>query len=140
MNLSYHSNYAKLGKGQHNQELYRLENKPKSELLFLIVFMNSKLVRKLCSNISMSSKIKEIKSLDFEKLPIPKISRDKQKSISILYYNPSNTYLKHINGFDINKYNYIDLKVTKKSGILDFNEQIKLIKSIVNNEIKKILL
>jgi len=138
--ISHFYNYDILGKAQHNQGLYRLENQSKTELLFLTSFMNSKLVRKLCSNISMGSKMKEMKSLDFEKLPIPKFSKNKQTEIAKLYYNQNDTYLEHIDIFDIEKYNDIDLEVTKTSGILDLNEQIKTIKTKIDSQIKQMVI
>lgn len=137
--ISHFYNYDLLGKGQHNQGLYRLENKSKDELLFLTSFMNSKLVRKLCSNISMGSKMKEMKSFDFEKIPIPNFSKDKQKSIVILYDNPSDAYLEHIINLDTKTFNDSDLKINKISGILNLNEQIKTIKTIIDDEINKMV-
>jgi type I restriction enzyme S subunit len=137
--ISHFYNYDIFGKGQHNQGLYRLENKSKTELLFLTSFMNSKFARKLCSNISMGSKMKEMKSLDFEKLPIPKFPKNKQIEIAKLYYNPSDDSLEHIINFDINFFDTIDLEVTKKSGILDLDQQIKNIKSIIDNQIKNMV-
>jgi len=137
--ISHFYNYDVLGKGQHNQGLYRLENKSKTELLFLTSFMNSNLARKLCSNISMGSKMKEMKSLDFQKLPIPKFSNNKQKSIARLYYNPSDNYLEHIINLDTKTFIDTDLEVNRMSGILDLDEQIKKIKSIIDLEIKNMI-
>ena len=137
--ITYFYDYDLLGKGQHNQQLYKLENQSKNKLLFLTSFMNSKLVRKLCSNISLGSVIKGMKSLDFEKLSIPLFSKAKQQEIAKLYYNSDDTYLKHILEFDIHTYKQIDTKINKKSGILDLDKQIKTIKSIIDKQIQKMI-
>ncbi len=133
--ISYFYDYNKLGKGQHNQGLYRLENKSKEELLYIASYFNSELVRKLCSNISMGSKMKEMKSMDFEKLPIPLFNKNMQKKIGILYYNPNDKYLEHLKKFNIKNFNKIDLEVNKYSGILDLNLQIQMIRNIIDKEI-----
>ena len=41
--------------------------------------------------------------------------------------------------FDIKNYMNIDTQITKDSGILDLDEQIKSIKSIIDTEIRKMV-
>ena len=65
---------------------------------------------------------------------------NKQTEIAKLYYNQNDTYLEHIDIFDIEKYNDIDLEVTKTSGILDLNEQIKTIKTKIDSQIKQMVI
>ncbi len=137
--ISFFYDYNKLGKGQHNQGLYRLDNKSKDELLYLSSYINSELARKLCSNISMGSKMKEMKSMDFEKLPIPSFGIDIQQQLAKLYYNQNDDYLKHIEKFNITSFNKIDLEVNRNSGILDLNLQIQIIKSIIKNNINEMI-
>lgn len=72
-------------------------------------------------------------------LHFPLFNDDKQKKITKLYYNPSDDSLNHISNFDIKKFNDIDLEVTKNSGILDLDLQIKTIKEIINSEIKNMI-
>src|SRR5690606_36187608 len=49
------------GEGQHNQGLYRIEHLSKDEMIFTTAFMNSRIMRKICGNISIGSKMKEMK-------------------------------------------------------------------------------
>jgi restriction endonuclease S subunit len=137
--ISFFYDYNKLGKGQHNQGLYRLDNRSKDELLYLSSYLNSELARKLCSNISMGSKMKEMKSMDFEKLPIPSFGIGIQQQLAKLYYNQNDDYLKHIEKFNITSFNKIDLEVNRNSGIIDLNLQIQIIKSIIKNNINEMI-
>jgi len=75
----------------------------------------------------------------WDRLQFPLFSKDKQKEIAALYYNPSDTYLEHIINLDTQTFDDTDFEVNKMSGILDLDEQIKTIKSIINNEIKNIV-
>ena len=60
------------GYGQHNQGLYRIDHLKKDELLFISAFMNSNIMRKLCGNISIGSKMKEMKIIRFCNIKISK--------------------------------------------------------------------
>ena len=75
----------------------------------------------------------------WDRLKFPLFPKDKQIEISKLYYNSSDTYLEHIVNLDTKTFNDIDLEVNKKSGILDLDEQIKKIKSIIDFEIKNMI-
>lgn len=72
-------------------------------------------------------------------LHFPLFDNEKQKEIAKLYYNPDENYLNHISTFDLKTYHDIDSDVTKNSGILDLDSQIKAIKSIIDGEVKKMI-
>jgi len=72
-------------------------------------------------------------------LHFPLFNDNKQKNISKLYSNPKDDYLNHILKINIKGYTHIDAEVTKKSGILDLDLQIKTIKDIIDNEIKNMI-
>jgi hypothetical protein len=72
-------------------------------------------------------------------LHFPLFNDEKQKEISKLYSNPNEKYLTHILDFDIEKFEEIDIDVTKNSGILDLDLQIKEIKNIIHTLIKDII-
>jgi len=72
-------------------------------------------------------------------LRFPLFKDEKQKVIAKLYCNPSDDYLNHISNFDLKTYSDLDSDVTKNSGILDLDSQIKAIKNIVDDEIKKMI-
>lgn len=124
-----HSYY---GDGHHNQGIYRFSGREKDEQLFIVAFMNCKLMRTLCGCISLGSKMKEMKSKDFSDIKIP-LFPDKIKSeISKLYYNniegPSNQ-------LELYSYIKLELKRNKSLGIFQLNKEaielkIKLEKAI----------
>ena len=72
-------------------------------------------------------------------LRFPIFEDENQKEIAKLYYNPDDSYLNHILKIDLKSYKEIDAAVTEKSGILDLDAQIKAIKEIIDNEIKKMI-
>ena len=74
------------GKGQHNQGIYRVGDYPKKTLLFLTCFMNCQIIRKYCAGLSIGSKMKEIKSDQFLKIPFPNFLESKQQEIAEEYY------------------------------------------------------
>jgi len=107
--ISTFYDYNLYGDGHHNQGIYRVENYSKEELLFMICFMNSGIIRKYCSHIAMGSKMKEIKSKHFCQIPIPKFSDNVKKEIVKLYYNET-------------KNNFEDTIITKFNNMSDFLE------------------
>lgn len=137
--ISYFYDYDKYGIAQHNQGLYRLDNLPNYQLQFLTSYFNSTIVRKMCSGMSMGSKMKEMKAKDFTNIPIPIFDDEKQIEISNLYSNHNDTYINHIINFNIEIFYDVDTEVNKVSGILDLDLQIKTIKKIINNYIKQMI-
>lgn len=137
--ISMFYDYNKMGKAQHNQGFYRLENKSDTDLLFLTSYMNSKLLRKLCANISLGSKMKEMKSKDFAKIPIPNFLDEKKAQIAKLYYNPNETYLEHIENFNIDEFEAKDESIFDSLGVIDLDIQIKAIKNLIFREIKNLI-
>lgn len=78
--------YGTYGNGHHNQGIYRITGYSKEVLVFITTFMNTKLMRKYCSALSMGSKMKEIKSQQFLSIPIPAIEQNILKQVYKLFY------------------------------------------------------
>jgi len=72
-------------------------------------------------------------------LHFPLFQDEKQKEIAKLYYHPNENYLNHILKFDEKTHEKEDAIVTKQSGILDLDLQIKAIEKIIDNEIKEMI-
>lgn len=72
-------------------------------------------------------------------LHFPLFTKDKQKQIAKLYSNPNDDYLNHIANFDFKTFDNIDFQITKNSGILDLDSQIKMINETINQEIKNMV-
>lgn len=122
------------GNGHHNQGLYRIEHLPKEEMLFITAFMNSRIMRKICGNISIGSKMKEMKSYDFATLKFPKFNNLLKEKIAILYYNKIQK-----DKFDFEKYLENEKERNTKLGIFQLNTEIIEIKNKLDIVINKII-
>lgn len=77
--------YTKKGKAQHNQGLYKVINYPDKKLVFITCLLNSPMYRKICANLSMGSKMKELKLKNFLQIPFPDFSDKEIDYIFKLY-------------------------------------------------------
>lgn len=78
--------YDAYGDGHHNQGIYRITGYNKELLVFITTFMNTKMMRKYCSALSVGSKMKEIKSEQFLSIPIPSLEPKVLKRMYKLFY------------------------------------------------------
>ena len=78
--------YNTYGDGHHNQGIYRITGYSKELLVFITTFMNTKMMRKYCSALSVGSKMKEIKSEQFLSIPIPILDPKVLKRVYKLFY------------------------------------------------------
>lgn len=121
--------YQYYGKGHHNQGLYRVENFSKNKKLFIVAFM-------ICGNISIGSKMKEMKSYDFEKIVIPNFTETKQKKIIKYYYNQ----VKHPRSITLKNYFTENKKRNKELGVHQLNIEIFNLKNKLEDLIDKIIM
>lgn len=84
--ISTFYDYDAYGKGHHNQGIYRITGYNKEILVFITTFMNTKIMRKYCSALSVGSKMKEIKSEQFLSIPIPLLKHEVLKQVYKLFY------------------------------------------------------
>lgn len=122
------------GEGQHNQGLYRIEHLSKDEMIFTTAFMNSRIMRKLCGNISIGSKMKEMKSYDFATLKFPKFDKSLKQKIGKLYYNNINK-----TNFDFDNYLENEKVRNQELGIFQLNTEIIEIKKELDIILNKII-
>lgn len=78
--------YDAYGEGHHNQGIYRITGYEKKILVFIATFMNTKMMRKYCSSLSVGSKMKEIKSEQFLSIPVPVFEQTVLKQVYKLFY------------------------------------------------------
>ena len=122
------------GEGQHNQGLYRIEHLSKEEMIFTTAFMNSRIMRKICGNISIGSKMKEMKSYDFATLKFPKFDKTLKQKIGKLYYNNIDK-----TNFDFDNYLENEKVRNKELGIFQLNTEIIEIKKELEIILNKII-
>ncbi len=129
----------KLGKGHHNQGFYRVDDYSKEELLFLLTFLNSRIMRKICAGFSKGAKMKEMKSDDFSKLHFPQFPQNIKEAIVELYYND----IPRDDPVTLDTYLDKEFNRNKSLGIFQLNMEIfnlrnqleDLVDKIVNEEI-----
>ena len=126
--------FERFGPAQHNQGIYRVFNMDDDDLIFITCLLNSKLYRKYCANISMGSKMKELKLPNILEIPFPKFNNDKKNQILNCYYNKykKQDCVSEDNFEDANK------KWDKKAGIIDLFESIRCAKKYLNYVIDNI--
>lgn len=84
------------GEGHHNQGIYRVTGYGKELLVFITAFMNTKMMRRYCSALSVGSKMKEMKSEQFLSIPIPRFGQEMLKQVYGLFY--SDNFNKSVSG------------------------------------------
>lgn len=134
--ISCYYDYEYYGQGHHNQGIYRVESFSKSEKLFIVAFMNSTIMRKICGNATIGSKMKEMKSYDFSKLIFPNFPKEKQKEIAKSYYNKVDA----LTNISLDNYLTEHKKRNKKLGIFQLNMEIFELKEKLENLVDKIVM
>lgn len=75
-------NYEENGKAQHNQGIYKISNYSDKKLVFITCLLNNPIYRQICANLSMGSKMKELKLKNFLQIPFPNFE---EKDIDFIY-------------------------------------------------------
>ena len=132
--ISSYYDYNKFGLAHHNQGIYKVFNYDESELIFITCIMNSTYYRKYCANLSMGSKMKEIKLNNILEIPFPKFPLEKKQYIKKLYYN------KNAKKEEINSINFLEENHNwdMNAGILDIYFSIENAKKSLNSIINKL--
>lgn len=122
--ISMFYNIDLLGKGQHNQGIYNVSDYPDTELIFMVNYLNSSLMRKYCAGLSIGSKMKEIKTSQFLTIPFPKFAGNIKEKINNLYYRvnigDNNASFTNLSDF-VSK----DEQWNKEAGILELSIAMK---------------
>lgn len=126
--------YDRYGPAQHNQGIYRVFNMSDKDLIYITCLLNSRLYRKYCANISMGSKMKELKLSNILSIPFPKFDELKKTAIANYYYNRCEKQEK------LNKDNFeqANERWDKKAGVIDLFESIRKSKDYLNSIIDDI--
>ncbi|MDD3821529.1 MAG: hypothetical protein ACOXZW_01690 [Bacilli bacterium] len=132
--IAHYYDYRHFGLAQHNQGIYRIDGYPDEELIFMTCLLNSKYYRKLCANLSMGSKMKEIKLNNILEIPFPNFSKNNRKTICQNYYNKETK----LNDISPTQFLSIDNEWNKKAGIINIYESLHETKKILNKVIDDI--
>ena len=126
--------YSFFGNGHHNQGFYRLENYNRSDLIMIVVLLNHPIYREYFGEISVGSKMKEIKKYNLIEIPFPKFNSNIKEQINKLYFNE----LKWEFNAENESFKEYDMKWSKEAGIYDLYLMIYKEKSFLNQIIQKI--
>lgn len=134
--ISCFYNFQDFGTGQHNQGMYRITKYSTTKKIFILCCLNSKIYRQICANLSVGSKMKELKTKHIASIPFPNFPATKQKEIAELYYNPkeyttSNCTLDDFLTYD-NLYN-------ETAGIYELDKTAKHLRELLDTAIDKIV-
>ena len=132
---SFFYHFDAFKKGQHNQGCYRIDNKPKNELIFLTCLLNSKFYRSFVSYFALGSKLPEIKINQLINIPFPNFPNSKQQEIASLYYNPTN-YPKNLS---LQNFLAEDQKWNEQAGIIEIDKSMKKMKNHLNSVLDNIV-
>lgn len=126
--------YSIFGKGQHNQGLYRVENYDEEDLIVICCLLNHPIYRGICGEMAVGSKMKELKSINFSRIPFPKFKKETKKEIVKKYYNRKNR------PSNLTSKNYLkkDFEWNKEAGLLDVYMSYLKIKYKLNKTINNI--
>lgn len=126
--------FDRLGMGQHNQGIYKVSGYDRDLLIFMSALLNSGIYRKMCANLSMGSKMKELKLNNILQIPFPKFSMKTIRKIVGLYYN---NFSKR---YEVNEKNFVvqNKEWNKHAGLLDLYYSVQNIKTHLNLVINNI--
>ncbi len=133
--ITAYYDYDLFGKAQHNQGIYKIYNMSDSELIYISCLMNSKMYRKYCANLSMGSKMKELKLNNILSIPFPKFMKEKQEELINLYYNKLLKQEVNLNNMEVENANW-----DKQAGIVDLYKSLQACKKLLNEIIDDVYL
>jgi type I restriction enzyme S subunit len=125
------------GVAHHNQGIYRVFDYSDVELCFMTCFMNHKLMREYCAGLSVGSKMKEIKSNQFIKIPFPNFPNEKQKEIAVLYHNAASRF--ETDELTLDNFADADDAFNQTAGIVELDKSAKQIKARIDEVIDQIV-
>lgn len=114
------------GKGHHNQGIYRVSKYPDKDLIFMVCFMNTEMMRQYCAYLCVGSKMKELKANHFLNIPFPRFGDEIKAQIVNLFYKKQNNAL-----------SYSDF--LSETGIFQLHDHLKKLKMKLNFIIDKII-
>jgi len=130
-------NFCDYNKGHHNQGMYRFSLCNKNNLLFILCFLNTELMRKYCSKLSLGSKMKELKMEHFLQIPFPNFPEEKQEEIVKLYQNNDVEY--KLEDWSLDNFLTNDNIFNKIAGIYELAKTAKQLKAKLNLAIDNIV-
>ena len=133
--ISTFYDYSFFGKGHHNQGIYRIDNFNDIDLIVIVSLLNHPLYREYMGEISLGSKMKEIKIDDLTSIPFPKFNSSFKLKIKNLFYNKN-----YYNTENLNNENFLiyDKQWSEKAGLYDLFITYQKQKNLLNNIIEKI--
>lgn len=125
--------YSVYGAGHHNQGIYRITGYDKETLVFITAFMNTRMMRKYCSALSVGSKMKEIKSEQFLSIPIPAIDKNVRRRVYNFFYTDRfDRSIDNLLTLQFDKVGLFHLSIAKDSLIRYLNTVLDMVTDNIN--------
>lgn len=127
--MSYFYNYDNLGKGHHNQGIYRIDAYSKEYLIYLNALFNSSLYRIYFGALSKGSKMKEIKIGEIVQVPIPCFPESIMNKIVKMYSNSIEYEAFNYKFKDFEDFLDYDRNFNAEAGIYDLEKSLIYLKN-----------
>ncbi|MFZ7305417.1 hypothetical protein [Avibacterium avium] len=128
--------FQDFGEGHHNQGMYRVTDYDETQLLFMLAFLNCSIMRKFCADLSVGSKMKELKIEQILQIPFPNFPTEKQQEISKLYHNP---IIYDVKNATLDNFLALDDEFNSQAGIYELDNTAKQLQAILNQAIESII-
>jgi type I restriction enzyme S subunit len=130
-------NFSDYGKGHHNQGMYRYSDDDKNRMLFILCFLNTKIMRNYCSHLSVGSKMNELKLDHILQIPIPDFPQNILNNIITIFHNSSLKY--NLNDCTLDNFLDKDNEYNQQAGIYELAKTAKYLKNKLNKAIDDII-
>lgn len=117
----------------HNEGLYKVFDYPKTQLVFMLCFLNVKLMRKYCNFLSTGGTMKALTNEHFLQIPFPNFPQNSQKQIALLYHN-ENAKLDY-KKCTLENFENLDQAFYENAGIYELDKSIKHLKNLLYKSI-----
>lgn len=133
--ISSFYDYSLFGKGHHNQGFYRIENYDENDLITFVVLLNHPIYREYFGEISIGSKMKEIKKYNLIEIPFPKFNIEIKQKIKNMYYNKQEWDFLNSKTDSFEEYDKI---WSEKAGIFDLYIMLNKQKNVLDKCVEKL--
>ncbi len=133
--ISTFYDYDTFREGQHNQGIYRIEGYDDIDLIMFVVLLNHPIYREFFGEISLGSKMKEIKIDDLISIPFPNFHNSLKEQISQLYYSRKNYNFENLNNRNFLQF---DKQWCEEAGLYDLYTVLLKQKIYINSLIEQI--
>lgn len=121
----------------HNEDLYKVFNYSKTQLLFMLCFLNTEFMRRYCNFLSTGATMKALTNQQFLQIPFPNFPQVLQEQIASFFHNPKAKL--DYTQLSLENFTDQDKAFCKIAGIYELDKSLKYLKNILNSCIDNIV-